>query len=123
MALPSKKKKGLRLLKHKNTGYYWKVREDIGAAMFEMIVGLESKPSKIFTVEVSFVNPSLYFPWFAAAHEEGRDVANSNELDKISPKFIVEAIDFADAQGWQEKKLVLMYQAGKFKVLNENEIS
>lgn len=86
-------------MKHRNTGYYWKVGEDIGAAMLEVTVGLESKPSTIFTVRVSFVNPSLYFPWFAAAHELGMDVTKINELDKISPKFIVEAIDFADAQG------------------------
>jgi hypothetical protein len=115
MALATKKKRGLRLLKHEGLSYYWKVKNDYAKAELEVLVGLENKPALSFKIRVSFVDPSLYFPWFAAAQAEGKDVITINELEKISPKFIVEAIDFANAQSWQEKKkFVLVYQGGAF---------
>jgi hypothetical protein len=121
MTLPSRKKRGLRVLKHHGVSYYWKVKEDMAKALLEVIIGLESKPSVVFSVEVSFVNPSVYFPWFAAAHEQGRDVTKINEMDKVSPKFIVEAIEVADAHHWQGKKIVLLYKTGQFKLLHRDE--
>lgn len=120
MALPNKKKRGIRLLKHEGVGYYWKVREDTGNAMLAVIVGLEAKPSLFFIVYVSFVNPSLYAPWFAVAQEQGRDTSTINMPDKISPKLIVEAIAFANTQHWQEKKnFTLAYRDGGFVVQSE----
>lgn len=118
MALPTKKKRGIRLLKHEGVGYYWKVREDTGNAMLAVIVGLEAKPSLFFIVYVSFVNPFLYGPWLALAHEQGRDVAGINEVDGISPKLIAEAIAFANTQSWQEKKknFNVTYKDGGFVV-------
>lgn len=116
MALPNKKKRGIRLLKHEGVSYYWKVREDTGNAMLAVIVGLEAKPSLFFIVYVSFVNPSLYGPWFAAAQAQGKDVTSINEPDGISPKLIAEAIVFANTQHWQEKKnFSLKYTDGGFR--------
>jgi hypothetical protein len=117
MALPAKKKRGIRLLKHEDVNYYWKVREDTSNAMLAVIVGLEARPSLFFIVYVSFVNPSLYGPWLALAHEQGRDVSTINEPDKISPKLIVEAIAFANTQNWQEKKKFnVTYKDGTFRI-------
>lgn len=117
MALPTKKKRGIRLLKHEGVSYYWKVREDTGNAMLAVIVGLEARPSLFFIVYVSFVNPSLYGPWLAAAQAQGKDVASMNEVDGISPKLIVEAIAFANTQNWQEKKnFSVTYEDGGFTV-------
>lgn len=119
MALPNKRKRGIRLLKHEGCTYYWKVREDTSNAMLETIIGLEAKPSRFFIVSVGFVNPSVYFPWLALAQEQGKDAAHINEFEKISPRFIVEAIDFANAQHWQEKKRFnAVYKDGGFKVQN-----
>lgn len=121
MALPTKKKRGIRLLKHEGLSYYWKVKNDYAKAELEVLVGLENKPSLSFKIRVSFVDPSLYFPWFAAAQAEGKDVTTINALEKISPKFIVEAIDFANAHSWQEKKkFVLVYQGGRFEEMNKS---
>lgn len=121
MALPTKKKRGIRLLKHEGISYYWKIKNDYAKAELEVLVGLEDKPALSFKIRVSFVDPSLYFPWFAAARAEGKDVATINELEKISPKFIVAAIDFANAQSWQEnKKLKLMYQSGRFDIQDKS---
>lgn len=122
MALPTKKKRGIRLLKHEGVGYYWKVREDTGNAMLAVIVGLEAKPSLFFIVYVSFVNPSLYGPWLAAAQMQGKEAIEVNNPEHISPKFIVEAIAFANTQSWQEKKnFNVTYKDGGFVVLNETQ--
>lgn len=121
MALPTKKKRGIRLLKHEGISYYWKVKNDYAKAELEVLVGLEDKPSLSFKIHVSFVDTSLYFPWFAAAHQLGRDVTKINELEKISPKFIVEAIEFAHTHSWQEKKkLELKYQGGRFEIQDKS---
>lgn len=116
MALPKQKKSGLRLLKHLDTSYYWKVRSHDGT-MLHVIVGYENRPSCFFNIELSFVDPSLYFPWMAAAQEQGRDVASINELQAVSPKFIVSAIAIARTSGWPEKSpLKLCYKHGKFVI-------
>ncbi len=115
MALPTKKKRGLRILKHQDTSYYWKVKNDYAKAELEVLIGLEDKPSLNFHVRVSFVDPSLYFPWLAATQAEGKDVTSINEPEKVSPKFIVEAISFAETQHWQEKKkFSIVYKGGEF---------
>ena len=115
MALPTRKKRGIRLLKHEGVSYYWKVKNDYAKAELEVLVGLEDKPSLSFKIRVSFVDPSLYFPWFAAAQAKGKDVTTINEPEKVSPKFIVEAISFAETQHWQEKKkFSLVYKGGEF---------
>lgn len=117
MALPDKRKRGIRLLKHEAISYYWKVKNDYAKAELEVLIGLESKPSCFFKVELSFVNPSLYFPWMAAAQEQGRDVSSVNELQALSPQFIVSAIDAARASGWPEKRsLKLYYKQGNFVI-------
>jgi|GEM_PF-3631917 hypothetical protein len=104
MALPSGKKRGLRTLTHQGTGYYWKVKHDAAKAELEVLIGLEARPSACFRVHLSFVDPSLYGPWLAAAQMQGKDVNRINEPEYIGPKFIVEAIAFANTQNWQEKK-------------------
>ncbi len=115
MALPAKKKRGLRVLTHKGTRYYWKVKYNAANAELDILIGLESVPSACFHVHVSFVDPSLYGPWLAAAQAQGKAVTELNERDHIGPGFIVEAIAFADAHQWQEKKgFSVLYQDGGF---------
>jgi len=103
MAIPQKKKRGIRLLKHEGVSYYWKVKNDYAKAELEVLIGLEHQPSLCFHVHASFVDPSLYAPWISAAQMQGKDVTRINEPEYISPKFIVEAIAFANMQNWQEK--------------------
>lgn len=115
MALPNKRKRGIRLLKHEGCTYYWKVKNDYAKAELEVLIGLESKPSQRFYVRVGFVDSVLYGPWLAAAQEQGRDMSSINELQAVSPKFIVSAIDVARASGWPEKSpLKLYYKQGNF---------
>lgn len=115
MALPTKKKRGIRLLKHEGISYYWKVKNDYAKAELEVLIGLESKPGICFHVRVSFVDSVLYGPWIAAAKAQGKEVAEINQPEYISPKFIAEAIGFANVQHWQEKKKFnIVYKDGKF---------
>ncbi len=96
MALPTKKKRGIRLLKHEGRAYYWKVKNDYAKAELEVLIGLESKPGICFHVRVSFVDPVLYGPWLAASQMQGKEAIEVNNPEHISPKFIVEAIAFAN---------------------------
>ncbi len=117
MAIPQKKKRGIRLLTHEGISYYWKVKNNYEQVMLHVLIGLEDKPSFVFSVDVDFVDPGLYFPWFATAHEQGRDMTKINGLEKVSPKFIVSAIDFARETGWPEQKaLRLLYKQGVFQL-------
>ncbi len=122
MALPTKKKRGIRLLKHEGRAYYWKVKNDYAKAELEVLIGLESKPGICFHVRVSFVDPVLYGPWLAASQMQGKEAIEVNNPEHISPKFIVEAIAFANTQSWQEKKnFNVMYKDGGFVVQNETQ--
>lgn len=115
MALPKKSKSGIRLLKHEGISYYWKVKNDYAKAELDVLVGLENTPSVCFHIRLDFVDSSLYFPWMAQAHEQGQDARKVNPLEYVSPKFIVEAIAFANRQNWREKKnFILMYKDGIF---------
>lgn len=117
MALPTRKKRGLRLLEHEGLRYYWKVKNDYAKAELDVLVGLENTPSVCFHIRMDFVDSSLYFPWMAQAHEQGQDAPNVNPLEYVSPKVIVEAIAFANRQSWREKKgFGLVYQDGAFRI-------
>lgn len=117
MALPTKKKRGIRLLKHEGVSYYWKVKNDYAKAELEVLIGLEHRPSICFHVHAGFVDLSLYAPWVFAAQLQGEDLNRINEPEYIGPKFIVEAIAFANTQNWQEnKKFNVMYKDAVFTV-------
>lgn len=119
MAIPQKKKRGIRILKHEGNSYYWKVKNDYAKAELEVLIGLESKPSVNFRVRTGFVDPVLYAPWLAAAQAEGKELTLINDPEYISPKFIVAAIAFAQETGWPERKaLRLVYKQGVFQLEN-----
>lgn len=122
MALPNKSKRGIRLLKHEGRAYYWKVKNDYAKAELEVLIGLENRPSQRFHIRVGFVDPVLYGPWLAAAQMQGKEAIEVNNPEHISPKFIVEAIAFANTQSWQEKKnFNVTYKDSAFVVQNETQ--
>lgn len=115
MALPAGKKRGLRLLEHEGLRYYWKVKNDYAKAELDVLVGLENTPSVCFHIRVDFVDSSLYFPWMAQAHEQGSELGRINQVDKVSPKLIVEAINFVRTKGWPDHvHLQLEYKQNTF---------
>lgn len=120
MALPTKKKRGLRVLTHKGTGYYWKVKvnDDYEERSLDIVIGLEKKASSFFTVFFIFNDPFLHFP--KADHKPGENEESLKPLkalEKVSPALIAEAIDVADQESWEEfKHFALIYKDGVFSV-------
>lgn len=120
MALPTKKKRGLRVLSHKGVDYYWKVKvnDDYAEHSLDVVIGLAKKTSSFFTLFFIFKDPFLHFP------HTGRQPALSEEelkrlkaMEKVSPQLIVEAIELADKENWQQiRHFALTYADHEFTV-------
>lgn len=114
------------MLAHQGIRYYWKVRvnDDEMERSLSVVIGLEEKSSSFFDLYYLFKDPFLHFP------TSGRGPVLSPEeakplkaLEKISPQLIVDAIDFANKEQWQNiRYFALAYIDGVFTVTTSDRM-
>lgn len=83
-----------------------------------VVIGLEKKTSSFFHLYYLFKDPFLHFPTSGRGPVKSpEELKQLKSLEKISPQLIVEAIDFANKEQWQnERNFALMYKDGAFNV-------